>query len=71
MAHLKARQIGHEVYYPVLLHLQECFADLGYGTSDFPESETAATETLALPIYPELTAEQQAIVVSTVREFYG
>jgi dTDP-4-amino-4,6-dideoxygalactose transaminase len=69
MAYLKARQIGTEVYYPMPMHLQECFADLGYGAGDFPESERAAGETLAIPVYPELTYEQQNVVVEYLRTF--
>lgn len=69
MAHLKQHQIGCEVYYPVPLHRQECFADLGYAEGSLPQSESAALETVAIPVYPELGEAMQRGVVGSVQGF--
>jgi dTDP-4-amino-4,6-dideoxygalactose transaminase len=68
--HLTARSIGTEIYYPVPLHLQQCFAYLKHAPGDFPESERAAAQTLALPIYPELNRAQLDHVIASVVDFY-
>lgn len=68
---LTEQGIGTDVYYPVSLHLQECFEYLGYKQGDFPESERASRESLAIPIYPEMTTEQQDYVVEKIGEFFG
>ena len=68
-AHLTAAGVGSEIYYPVPFHMQECFASLGYSEGAFPEAERAAAETMALPIYGELTESQQEFVVDTIAGF--
>ena len=70
-SHLKKSDIGCSIYYPLPLHLQPCFAYLGYTEGQCPESERAAQEVLSLPVFPELTADQRDAVVSAVRAFYG
>jgi dTDP-4-amino-4,6-dideoxygalactose transaminase len=68
--HLTKKEIGTAIYYPLALHEQECFAYLGHKAGDFPESERAARETLALPIYPELSSEAQRYVAESIVEFF-
>ncbi len=70
MAFLKERGVGSAIFYPLGLHEQQCFASLGYRKGEFPETERAAAEVLALPIYPELTHEQQDRVVFSILAFY-
>ncbi|HMI55488.1 MAG TPA: DegT/DnrJ/EryC1/StrS family aminotransferase [Gemmatimonadaceae bacterium] len=69
--HLKAKQIGTAVYYPLSLHLQPCFEYLGYKRGAFPESERATQEVISLPVYPELQRSQLDEVIDGVRGFYG
>jgi dTDP-4-amino-4,6-dideoxygalactose transaminase len=69
-AHLKSKGVGHAVYYPLALHLQPCFAHLGYRRGSLPVTEAAMDSVLSLPIYPELTEEQQETVIETVHSFY-
>ncbi len=70
-AFLKEKEIGNSVYYPLSLHLQACFAYLGYAAGAFPESERASQEVLSLPVYPELTSAQRDEVIAVVRRFFG
>lgn len=69
-AHLDARKIGNYVYYPLPLHLQPCFAYLGYTQGACPEAERAAREVISIPVYPELTRMQQDEVIEAIRDFY-
>ena len=70
-AHLKSRDIGSAVYYPLALHLQPCFAHLGYQRGSLPVTESAMAQVLSLPVYPELSPAQQDWVIQSIREFYA
>ena len=70
MAHLKEREIGAAIYYPLPLHLQPCFAHLGYQRGDLPITEAASDQVLSLPVYPELSRAQQDEVIGAIRDFY-
>lgn len=69
IAHLRSKNIDARVYYPIPLHLQKCFKYLGYKKGDFPESEKAALQTVAIPVYPDLTQDEKEYIVSSIREF--
>jgi dTDP-4-amino-4,6-dideoxygalactose transaminase len=69
-AHLAERGVGTEIYYPLPLHRQQCFAYLGHRPDEFPNAVRASAETLALPIYPELESAQLDYVVEKISEFY-
>jgi dTDP-4-amino-4,6-dideoxygalactose transaminase len=68
MNHLKERGVGCEIYYPMPMHLQKCFENLGYHEGDCPEAERAAEEVLAIPVYPELPPESRQYVAETILE---
>ena len=70
-AHLKAKQIGNSIYYPLSLHLQPCFVHLGYAKGSLPVSEAASAQVISLPVFPELTEPQQKAVIDAVLGFYS
>ncbi len=70
LEYLKSKNIGCEIYYPVALHQQECFTYLGYKDGDFPVSESAAQNTIAIPIYPELSSAQKEYIIKSIKSFY-
>jgi dTDP-4-amino-4,6-dideoxygalactose transaminase len=69
--YLKEKNVPTAIYYPLGLHLQQCFSSLGYKRGDFPVTELVSQEVLALPIYPELSPDQQDHIISAVKGFYG
>ena len=69
--YLKKNEIGHDVYYPLPMHLQECYKDLGYKMGDLPISERCSKRVVSLPIFPELVKEEQDFVIEKLREFVG
>ena len=70
-AHLEANGVGCAIHYPLPLHLQKCYAELGHGPGDFPVAERACGEVLALPFFPAMTDAQQDRAVAVIREFFG
>ena len=70
-AHLKKQGIGSEIYYPLPLHLQPCYAQLGHKPGDFPVSEKLAAESLALPVHAEIAAEDVDYICDAIRDFYA
>jgi len=70
-AHLQEQKIGAEIYYPIPLHMQECYRSLGYAEGSLPETERASKEILHIPIYPELTLLEQRAVVDAIECFYA
>jgi len=68
--HLNAKGIGNAIYYPVPLHLQDCYADLGYKKGSFPHSERRADQVVSIPVYPYLTEDEQAYVIESIKEFF-
>ena len=68
---LRERQVGCSIYYPKPLHLQECFSNLNYKEGDFPQAELAAAESIALPIFAELGADRQQIVVEQIQQVFA
>ena len=70
MTWLASKKIGHKVYYPVPFHMQECFSDLGYHNGDLPECEKAAATVLSIPVFGEMTADEQDEVIAVIREFF-
>lgn len=69
--HLAEKEIGFDVYYPIPLHLQKCFSELNYKKGDLPKCEKLTEKVISLPIFPEMTEDQQAYVIDSIKEFYS
>jgi len=68
--YLKEKSIGFDIYYPVPLHLQECYSDLGYKKGELPISEKLAAKVISIPVFPEMTEDHQTYVVDALKNFY-